>query len=62
VGFFWSDIDQLSWNPNLTQLVFVNQALTDLWITGAFVRDCGLLTDEMLAEIHEKARDKWLMI
>jgi hypothetical protein len=40
----------------------VNQALTDLWITGAFVRDCGLLTDEMLAEIHEKARDKWLMI
>jgi hypothetical protein len=40
----------------------VNQALTDLWIIGAFVRDCGLLTDDMLAEIHEKARDKWLMI
>jgi hypothetical protein len=62
VGFFWSDIDQLSWNPKLTQSVFVNQALTDLWITGAFVRDCGLLTNDMLAEIHEKARDKWLMI
>jgi hypothetical protein len=62
VGFFWSDIDQLSWNNKITQTMFVNQALTDLWITGAFVRDCGLLTDDMLAEIHEKARTTWLMI
>jgi hypothetical protein len=62
VGFFWSDIDQLSWNDKITQTVFVDQALRDLWITGAFVRDCGLLTDDMLNEIHEKARTAWLMI
>ena len=62
VGFFWSDIDQLSWNDKITQTVFIDQALRDLWITGAFVRDCGLLTDDMLAEIHEKARTTWLTI
>jgi hypothetical protein len=62
VGFFWSDIDQLSWNNKITHVIFVNQALTDLWIVGAFVRDCGLLTDDMLNEIHEKARTAWLMI
>ena len=62
VGFFWSDIDQLSWNDRMTQTVFIDQALKDLWIISAFVRDCGLLTDDMLAEIHEKARTTWLMI
>ena len=62
VGFFWSDIDQLSWNDKITQTVFIDQALRDLWIIGAFVRDCGLLTDDMLAEIHEKARTVWLTI
>jgi len=62
VGFFWSDIDQLSWNDKITQTVFIDQALRDLWIIGAFVRDCGLLTDDMLAEIHEKARTTWLTI
>ena len=62
MGFFWSDIDQLSWNDRMTQTVFIDQALKDLWIISAFVRDCGLLTDDMLAEIHEKARTTWLMI
>ena len=62
VGFFLSDIDQLSWNDRMTQTVFIDQALKDLWIISAFVRDCGLLTDDMLAEIHEKARTTWLMI
>lgn len=62
VGFFWSDIDQLSWNNWITKTIFVDQALTDLRITGTFVRDCGLLTDDMLSEIYKKARTTWLMI
>jgi hypothetical protein len=62
VGFFWSDIDQLSWNNKITKTIFVDQALTDLRITGVFIRDCGLLTDDMLSEIYKKARTTWLTI